>query len=183
EYVRYLRRLGQIGPLEEPTPDERRQMFEESFGKSIRELEQGFPRMLQAALKKQRIRNDDGLPPGRSITYGDASAVELTAIQRPSGGGFTEVRGKLCNISPFRDFAYHVTVQTNGGYYAEWFLPSVGSQQSADLSEQAVTKRIPGGPGIDGQAYWVEVQSVLPDSDIVTDWKVNGLPVPQWKPR
>ncbi|MGD9856902.1 MAG: DUF1570 domain-containing protein [Planctomycetaceae bacterium] len=182
-YVRYLRCLGQIAPLEEPTADERSRLFQETFGMSIREMEDGFPRLLQAALRKQRIRTEETPAAGRSITYGDASAVELTAIQRAGGSGLTEVRGKLCNISPFRDFAYHVTVQTSGGLYAEWFLPSVGSQKSAELNEQYVTKHIPGGPGTDAQTYWVEVQSALPDSDVVTDWKTKGLPVPEWKPR
>lgn len=182
-YVRYLRRLGQIAPLEEPTPEERSQLFEEAFGMSVGQMEADFPRLLQAAMRKQRIRSGDAPTPGRSITYGDASAVELTAIQRSGGGGLTEVRGRLCNISPFRDFAYHVTVLTSGGLYAEWFLPSVESQTTAELSEQFVTKVIPGAPGTDADTYWVEVQSALPDSEIVADWMENGLPVPEWRPR
>ncbi len=182
-YVRYLRKLGQIGPLQEPPSEERRAMFEETFGESISELEAGFPRLLQAALRRQRIPSDTGPTPGRSLTYGDASAVELTAIQRASGDGLTEVRGRLKNISPFRDFAYYVTVQTTGGLYAEWFLPSVGSKQTAALPKQFVMKRIPGAPGTESQSFWVDVKSALPDSDVVAGWKEHGFPTPEWKPR
>ncbi len=182
-YVRYLRKLGQIGPLQEPPSEERRTLFEETFGTTISELEAEFSRKLRAALRKQRIAPETGPRPGHSITYGDASAVELTAIQRASGDGLTEVRGRLKNISPFRDFAYYVTVQTTGGLYAEWFLPSVGSKQTASLPHQFVMKRIPGSPGTEGQSYWVEVKSALPDSDVVAGWKENGFPTPQWKPR
>ncbi len=182
-YVRYLRQLGQIGPLQEPPSEERLALFEETFGTPISELEAGFSRQLQAALRTQRIPPDADPRPGHSVTYSDASAVELTAIQRASGDGLTEVRGRLRNISPFRDFAYYVTVQTTGGLYAEWFLPSVGSKQTASLPQQFVMKRVPGAPGTDSQSYWVDVKSALPDSDVVSGWKENGFPTPQWKPR
>jgi hypothetical protein len=182
-YVRYLQKLGQIKPLEEPTPEERANLFRETFGVSVAELEQEFPRMLQAAVRKQRVRLEAEPSPGQSVTFADAGRVQINAVQRAAGGGWVEVHGQLRNVSPFRDFAYHVTVQTTGGLYADWFLPLVGSLQTVPLDEQYIMKRVPGGPGVHSDAYWVEVSCALPDSDIVAAWKENGLPAPEWKPR
>jgi len=183
EYARFIRTLGQLEPLQKHAADDRRRQFEETFGTTITELEAAFPRLLEAGIKRQRIRFDPEPRPGYSLTTGDASEVELMAVQRSHQQGLVEVQGQLRNISPFRDFAFYVTVQTDSGLYADWFLPSVGSLQTAPLPKQFVTKRLAGSPGGQGNAFWVEVISRLPDSDEVAAWKEGNYPTPAWKAR
>ncbi len=182
-YPRYLRLLGQLEPLEKHPPAERRLLFEETLGTTIPELEADFPRLLESAIKRQRVRFDSPSPPGYSLTAGDASEVELTAVQRSSRGSLIEVQGQIRNESPLRDFAFYVTVQTDSGLYADWFLPSVGRLQIAQLPKQLVMKQSAGGAGGEGDRFWVEVVSALPDSEEVARWKSGDSPTPVWKPR
>jgi hypothetical protein len=175
-YVQYLQRLGQIEPFQQPLADERARQFQETFGVSVTELQQDFPRLLSAGLKRQKIRLDSpGNANGRSVTFGDSSEIEVTAVQRGDAGTI-EVEGRLRNMSPFRDLAYYVSVHTEGGMYADWILPAVSSLKTYPLARQPVLKRGPGASGPPGDRYWVEVTAAMPESPEVSEWRQGKVP-------
>ncbi|MEZ6143976.1 MAG: DUF1570 domain-containing protein [Planctomycetaceae bacterium] len=183
DYARYLKQLGQIEPLQKQPPELRQKLFEETFGTTIAELEEDFPRLLKAAMRRQGVRLNSSSNPGYSLTSGDACEVELTAVQRTSRESLIEVQGRIRNVSPFRDFAFYVTVQTDGGFYTDWFIPCVSRLETAQLPKQFIMKHLPGGPGTEGTTFWVEISSALPDSEEVAAWKRGEYPVPVWNPR
>ena len=77
-------------------------------------------------------------PAGMSLTQEHLGEVELTAVSRD---GRLEVQGRLLNASPLRPMAFYVTVETEVGTYAEWFIPNVEVNKSTPLPGQVVTKR------------------------------------------
>jgi hypothetical protein len=177
-YARYVRLLGRIEPLAEPTAEERQALFQEVFGISIADLQAEFPRLLEAAARRQKIRLEPP-PPAPNLTHADASQVELTSVEYGEDGQL-RVRGELCNVSPFREFAYYVWVCTDGGLYADWHLPCVGSLATEILATRPVSKQIPGGPGNLGRHVWIEVQCTLPDSEEAAQWRRGDYPRPGW---
>jgi hypothetical protein len=178
-YTKYVKQLGQIAPLGKPTEAERDQLFLECFGQSVESLHKEFPRLLTAQMKREQIPAEKDGSNG-NVIYAAASEVTLTARKRADEDGLLEVRGTLRNVSPYRDWAYHVTVQTDGGLYAQWHIQSVKSQAERSLNERFVDKVIDGGPGQTGSRFWVDVTCALPDSPEAERWRRGEFPIPQW---
>src|SRR5690606_3651320 len=177
-YARYVRLLGQLAPLQELTPAERHEQFRDVFGTGIAGLQAEFPRLLEAAAKRQRIRLDRPTSEP-NLTHADASQVELTSVKLDEQGQL-QVCGQLCNVSPFREFSYYVWVCTDGGLYADWHLPRVDSLATQPLATKPVAKPIPGGTGEIGERVWVDVLCTLPDSEEAAQWRRGEYPRPGW---
>ena len=179
EYSKYFRELGKIEPLQQQTVAEREETFRSIFGSTVTQLEADFPRRLKAEIHRQKIRLSDGTESKR-LVHGDASEVELTGVERIDETGMIQVGGQLTNVSPFRDFSYYVTVQTDGGLYASWHLPCVKSLSQRKLKRRLVEKPVTGGPAQTGETFWVEVLSALPQSAEAEEWRRGEFPPVVW---
>ena len=107
----------------------------------------------------------------------------MSAVKRLDQGGSLNVEGKLTNVSPLRDMSYHVTVETDAGFYAEWAIYGLGISKSATLNAQRVTKLMRnGGRNKESNTFRVRIRSAPADSDIAESWKRGELPVPEYQP-
>ena len=179
-YAKFIKRLGTIAPLCEQTRAERDQQFLECFGQSVTALRQDFSRLLQAQMKREQIPPTDP-DADDNVIFADTSEVALTARTSTDEDGLLEARGTLTNVSPYRRLAYYVTLQTDGGLYAQWHLPSVKSLEKRTLNERLVEKVVDGGPGKTGNSYRVEVTCALPDSPEAERWRRGEFPPLTWE--
>ncbi len=177
-YSNYVKLLAQKQPLAEVTAEERTQEFEEAFGKSVRELQQEFRQQLKIAIRKQKPKLKNQPRVGYSLTQSHLGEVELKAVRRLDLGGALFVEGRLKNISPIRDLAFHITVETTAGTYAEWYLPSVKMKKVTPLKLQRVNKLMKNAPGGLSATFHVRIRSIPPDSETAATWKRGQLPVP-----
>ena len=86
-YEKYVQSLAARTPLQELSGEERTARFEDTFGATIAELEDDFPRVLQSGIRRQKIRFPPEPEPGVSLTHEDLSEVRITAVNRLSLGG------------------------------------------------------------------------------------------------
>lgn len=177
-YMNYVKLLSQKKPLEETTAEERTREFEETFGKSVEELQDEFGAALEVAVRRQRLTPEQKPRPGYSVTQANLGEVELKAVRRLDLGGALFVEGRLKNISPIRDLAFHVTVETTAGTYAEWHLPDLAMKKTAPLKLQRVAKLMKNAPGGLANTFFVRVRAAPPESEQAQRWKRGGLPVP-----
>lgn len=177
-YSNYVKMLSQKPTLAKVTPEERTREFEEAFGSSVRELQEEFRKELEIALRKQKPKPKKQPRAGYSVTQANLGEVELKAVRRLDLGGNLFVEGRITNISPIRDLAYHVTIETTAGMYAEWYLPSLRMKKAAPLKLQRVDKLMKNAPGGIASSFRVRVRSVPPDSEAAKSWKRGQLPVP-----
>jgi hypothetical protein len=178
-YGKYVRMLSQKEAMQKDTPEQRLTEFHDAFGKDVKDLEKEFDQTLDNGLKRQKVSLNKEKTAGISKTQDGSGEVELTAVVRGNAAAPLEVQGRLTNISPLRTLAFHVTVETDGGTYAEWHVPSLDTLKSSPLSMQYANKvmRNVAAPGI-GQRYQVRVRAVPTDSDEAKRWKKGDLPVP-----
>jgi hypothetical protein len=140
-------------------------------------LQGDFADWLQVQSRKQRVLFDD-LPVGVSKTVSNLAEVEMTAVRRLDNGGALEVEGRLKNISTLRPMSFHVTVETDGGAYADWYLPQVPTLKTVPLPKQNAIKRMKNSPGGPSSLFAVRVRAVVPESEEGQSWKRGELPVP-----
>lgn len=176
-YSEYLKRQGARSPLSRVTAQEREKEFAEVFGKPSAELQRDFADWLQVQSRKQRVLFDD-LPVGVSKTVSNLAEVEMTAVRRLDNGGALEVEGRLKNISTLRPMSFHVTVETDGGAYADWYLPQVPTLKTVPLPKQNAIKRMKNSPGGPSSLFAVRVRAVVPESEEGQSWKRGELPIP-----
>lgn len=181
EYIRYLELLGEKKALEPHDPEQRRREFEETIGKKVRELQKEFPQALESAARKQNIDLAEGKPPGYSLTTSNLAEVEMTAVKQGNLGGLLEVEGQLRNLSMVRPMSFHVTVETDAGTYADWYVPPLGTQKTAPLPKQLVQKVMENSPGGPSQTFRVRVKAAVPDGETGQAWKRGQLPKPVFR--
>lgn len=178
QYLKYLKILSQKQPLEKESPEQRAKDIEEAFGEDVASLQKNFKTILKAGIKRQRVKLGDQRVAGKSITQEGMGKVELKAVRRLDQAGLMEVQGRLTNLCPFRRLAFHVTVETDAGMYAEWHIPQLAINAKVNLKKQYVTKIMQGGSGASSRTFRVRVRAVPTDGNEAEKWKEGQLPVP-----
>lgn len=193
EYAKYLRILAAKQPLAKDSPEQRLADFQQAFGRSPGDIGAEFRPTLDAALKRQKITLDKPPVAGYSHSFEEMAEVQISAVRhldpRPESGRL-EVKGSLTNLSPLRALAFHVTLETDAGTYAEWFVPSVEMQKSVPLPAQSALKVMAMPPedaarvsrlsslAATGRRFRVHVHSTPADGKQAELWRSGKLPVP-----
>ncbi|QDT25840.1 hypothetical protein Enr10x_11380 [Gimesia panareensis] len=178
-YLKYVQHLSTKEPFEESSPKERYEEFVKILKVPPESLQLRFKIELIQAILKQKIK----LPPLDDRTVHlekhkqEMAIVKVTATSY-SRGAPPRIEGWLQNISPFRPMTFHVTVQTDAGTYAEWYLPEVGIRRKLKLNPQTANKLMRGGEGGSWKTYHVEVEAAYPGSETAQAWAKGDLPVP-----
>ena len=178
QYRDYVISLAAREPLQELTENERLRSFEAAFGTTVSEMFADFPRFLDSELRRQKVSLRSPNRAGELVTQEQLGEVRMKAIRRADLAGQLLVQGELRNASPFRALSFHVTVETDAGLYAEWFVPDLASGRKVPLKRQVVRQQMQNAPGGLSQTFRVRIRSALPDSDDAAAWKQGDLPVP-----
>ncbi|MFG0332547.1 MAG: DUF1570 domain-containing protein [Maioricimonas sp. JB049] len=178
QYRDYVTSLASREPLQEQSEAERLRSFEAAFGTTVPELFAEFPRVLDSEIRRQRVSLREPARAGELVTQDQLGEVRMQAVRRADLAGQLLVQGELRNASPFRTLCYHVTVETDAGLYAEWFVPDLGSGRKSPLKRQIVRKRMQNAPGGLSQTFRVRIRSALSESEDAAAWKRGELPVP-----
>ena len=176
QYIEYLQLLSQKPPLQKDDAQTRVNDFERIFGKRVGQLQSEFPQALKLAATKQKISLDSPKPPGYLLTQSNLAEVEMTAGR--AGAGAMQAEGQMRNISHLRPMSFHITVETDSGTYAEWYIPNVAPLKQMPLPKQSAQKRMQNAPGGASQTFVVRVRAAVPDSDAAQQWQRGQLPVP-----
>lgn len=183
EYLKYVKVLAQKLPLEKENDEQRARDVRDAFGEDIASLQKNFPRILKAGIARQRIKLEETQIAGQSVTFDGMGQVSLRAVNRLDQAGQLEVQGQLTNLCPFREMAFHVTVETDGGMYAEWHLPEVPMLKRVPLEKKIVTKQMRNAPGFGpSRSYLVRIRSVPANGRVAQQWNQGQLPVPVFGP-
>ncbi len=175
-YGKYLRILSEKRPLVKEGPDQRLADFKQAFGKELAEIEREFPGFLETGIRKQSVDLNPEHPPGISFTQQNVGEAEVTGIRK---GDEIFVEGQLTNISPLRPMAFHVTVETDGGTYADWYIATLDIGQTVPLARQYARKAMQGVHSRGAAStFRVRIRSVTPDSEEAAQWRKGELPVP-----
>lgn len=178
-YGKYVRLLGEKQPLEKEDPERRLADFREAFGKELSEIEKEFRPFLDTGIKKQKVELNPEKPRGISLTNENMGEVVLEAVRWMDRGGKLEVGGKLTNVSPLRAMAYFVTVETDGGTYADWHIPSLEIGKTAILANKNAAQLMRGVARAGAsRTFRVRIHSAAPESEEAGEWKVGKVPVP-----
>jgi hypothetical protein len=172
EYAKYLQYVQTLPPLEEVSDRGRQAKFEELFGKSPGDFQQEFPAAFEKALKRQKLPPQPAPIPGLVQRHTNLAGIDLFA---ESNGRQMLVQGKLRNISPIREMSYYVTIVTDTGTFADWFVPRLKINQLIALKPQAA-RRPDGRVSAPGRSFQMRVQSVPADSDEAKAWASGRLP-------
>ncbi len=175
-YGKYLRMLSEKRPLAREDPEQRLADFKQAFGKELAEIEREFPGYLDAGIRKQNVDLNPERPPGISFTQQNIGEAEVTGIRR---GNEIFVEGQLTNISPLRPMSFYVTVETDGGTYADWHVATLDIGQTVPLARQYARKAMQGAR-VRGAAstFRVHIRSATTDSEEAAQWRKGELPVP-----
>jgi Protein of unknown function (DUF1570) len=179
KYVEYLHVLAAKPPLKKDDAETRVKDFEQVFGKRVGQLQSEFPLTLETAIKKQKVSLVDPKPLGYSLTQTNLAEIEMTAVS--VGGGPLQVEGRMRNISHLRPMSFHITVETDAGTYAEWYLPAVPPLKQMPLPKQFAQKRMPNAPGGASQRFFVRARATVPESETGQQWQRGQLPVPVFR--
>lgn len=180
QYIEYLQLLSQKKPLEREDAQTRINDFERIFGKRVGKLQSEFPQILENAAKKQKVSLEMPKPPGYLLTQANLAEIEMTAA-RVGVGGAMQAEGRMRNISHLRPMSFHVTVETDSGAYADWFLPNVAPLKQMPLPKQFAQKVMQNAPGGQSQTFVVRVRAVVPDSETGQQWQRGQLPIPTYR--
>jgi len=178
EYMNYVQLLSEREPLQILNAEDRAQQVESTFGASIAELQADFQKKFEVGIKKQRIAMREPRKVGLAYESQGLSEYAISAVNRADLGGVLQVEGKLKNLSPIRPMSFHVTVETNTGTYAEWFVPKLEMNKLTMLHRQTVRKLMQNGAGGPSNTFRVNVKAVPYNSHTAEKWKQGQLPVP-----
>lgn len=181
QYQTFVRMLGQKQPLEADNPNQRLREFDAAFGKDVRLLQREFGPALKTAIRRQRVPTKKTIP-GFTTSDMNLGYVEMKAVERSALGNALQVQGMLRNMSLIREMAFHVTVETDSGKYAEWHIPRLGVNKVASLRSQFAQKLMKNAPGGNSNAFLVRIRSTNVDSDEAGRWAAGQLPVPTAEP-
>lgn len=179
EYTKYVELLREKKTLAPNNPAERRREFEEIFGKTPSELQSEFPETVQAIAQKQKVNLLAEKPPGYSQTLSNLAEVEMTAIQ-DGPSGVLQVEGRMKNVNTIRPMAFYVTVQTEVGTYAEWYVKEVGINKTTPLPKQIVQRVMQNARGGPSRTFRVRVKAAVPDGPTGEAWERGDLPRPMF---
>lgn len=177
QYVQYLKHLGQKRTLERDDASTRVKDFEEVFGKRVGTLQSEFPQALEQAARKQKISLDKGAPRSRGTIQSNLAEIEIN----PAGGESSEgqlIEGRMRNLSQIRPMSFYITVETENGHVAEWFLPGVPSQKIHPLEKTRATRRGKGFSGGEGTGVRVIVRTAVPESEQAKKWQRGDFSSP-----
>jgi hypothetical protein len=179
EYLKYVQQLSAKEPLEESSPKQQYKEFVDILKVRPESLQLRFKVELIQAILKRKIK----LPPLEDRTVHLEKHKQEMAIVKMTATAYSRrapprIEGWLQNISPFRPMTFHVTVQTDAGTYAEWYLPEVAIRRKLKLQPQNATKLMQGGRGGQWKTYHVEVEAAYPGSEEAQAWAKGDLPVP-----
>ena len=178
-YAELVESAAQLEPFADDSAEGRTAEFERVVGTPAASLQQEFPQHLQAAMKRSRIPPTAESPQGRSRLTSHLGQVELEAISR---GGVFEARGRLRCLSAFRNLAFHITMETDSGTYAEWHIPELKPGQTVPLRPAQATEHMKNGTDQKPTSFRVNIRSVPSDSSQAKAWNSGVLPVPIFKP-
>jgi hypothetical protein len=130
---------------------------------------------LEQKAKQQGVSLHDHLQPGRLVMHTNLAEVDMEA--KMFVGGALEAEGSMRNVS-VRPMSFYITIETDGGTYAEWYLPKVSSGQKCVLPRQAVTKQMKDSPERNSNTFHIKVRSEFPDSETDREWQRGTLPIP-----
>lgn len=164
EYAEYLKYLSSLEPLAEESRQDRQAKFREVFGASPDEMQQTFAPVFEAALKKFRPPKEPEQRPGMISRVTNLAGVDAYA---ESNGFAMKVQTQLRNLSPLREMAFVVSVVTDAGSVAQWYLPGMEINEFRLLEPKLVR----------GRAFNVFVESTPADSETDARWSSGQLPV------
>jgi hypothetical protein len=176
-YQKYVTALSQRKPLASMDQGERLEHFETTFGVSVSQLQAQFPKALEVAVRKQRVKLNRS-PAEVAQSQQALGQFNIEAVRQLNLGGQLQVHGILKNISPLRAMTYYVTVETGGGVYADWLVPDVRPNQQVKLPAQLAAKPLPGAATGSPNQYRVFVKSVPANSPDANQWKNGQVPGP-----
>lgn len=182
QYVEYLQLISEKETLQLDPPEKAKQEFEDVMGKSIDKLQAEFPKWLDSQCRKKSVSLTDRKPAGHLVKQINLAEVEINAIK--SNLEHLETDGRLINLSQIRAMSFLVTVETNTGTYAQWYLPKIDPQKGSLLPKQLAEKRMKDAPNRGSETtVWIRVQSAVPESETGQAWKRGEFPVPTWSPQ
>lgn len=158
EYTTYVRKLGAIEPLSDPSRTDRLAEFQETFGLDPKTLEPIIARELTAAARRERVKLvPPAVPVGKLITQDQMGRLEIGLVQRGDKGGLVQGTGKIRNLSPFRTLTFRVSA-TQEGRGVSWLAEGVAPGRSADLERKLM-------PPSGGRGYAISIRSAIPGTD------------------
>ncbi len=183
QYIEYLQLLGEKQPFQTEDGQTRVRDFEKVFGKSIGRLQNEFPKWLEQAARTQRISLAENKPPGHLVTQMNLAEVEIVA--EGNRGSAIEAEGRMRNLSQIRPMSFYITVESDAGTYAEWYLPNVAPRNGSanPLPKQFLQKTMKGAPGGAAQKFRIKVKAAVPDGEIGKTWERGQFPIPVWSDR
>ncbi|TWT58056.1 hypothetical protein KOR42_14250 [Thalassoglobus neptunius] len=179
KYRDYVEELSQRKTLGEIDSDERIGRFEEIFDVSVDELQQSFPKSLQLAAKVQKIKLQQPRRDGIGTRTQSLGQVEMQAVATSNAGTAIEASGTLKNLSPLRTMTFYITMETSGGTYADWLIPSVAPSRSIQLPRQRAAKLFRPNIQLPPGSYQVFIRSVPADSRESQVWESGQVPGPR----
>ncbi len=163
EYPEYLKYLISLEPLAEETRQDRTAKFVEIFGATPNEIQQKFGPAFEAAMKRFKPPKELEQRPGMISRITNLAGVDAYA---ESDGFGMKVQTQLRNLSPLREMAFVVSVVTDSGEVAQWYLPSMDINEFRLLEPKLVR----------GRAFNVHVESTPADSDTNARWSNGQFP-------
>jgi len=161
EYMKYIQTLQ---PLQDVSDAARLSKFHDYFDVEPNALMDPFRQYFTEIASKNRKVRKELKEDGVTQLNRNLASVSMYA---GTDGRQLQANGQLRNISPFRDMAYFVRLETNSGQYLNWFLPSVPMGKAAKLQRQTLN----GG----GAQFGVDVWSALVGSAEASQWAA-GVP-------
>ena len=163
QYPEYLRYLSTLEPLTEESTRVRSAKFEEIFGATPNSIQEEFGPAFQAAMKRFKPPKGSEERPGAISRITNLAGVDAYA---ESNGINMKVQAQLRNLSPIREMAFVVTVVSDSGNTAQWYLPNMKINEFQLLQPKLVR----------GRGFNVMVQSTPSDSDTAASWRRGQLP-------
>lgn len=164
QYPEYLRYLSTLEPLAEVSTRVRSAKFEEIFGATPNSIQEKFGPAFQAAMKRFKPPKGSEERPGTISRITNLAGVDAYA---ESDGFNMKVQAQLRNLSPIREMAFVITVVTDSGNTAQWFLPKMKINEFKLLEPKLAR----------GRGFNVMVQSTPSDSETAARWRRGQLPV------
>lgn len=169
--------MNEWKPLELTSREELLGRFEDSFGVTVAEVQESFPKKFEVAVKRQRVNLTPKVNVGSTLEQ-KAFGQYLIHATEVINLGQLRVGGQLKNISPLRARTFYLTLETGSGLYADWLIPDLQPEKVVPLESQVASKQfspeIQGSPG----SFRVFVRSVPADSDVAEQWKSGRVPGP-----
>lgn len=178
QYGKYVRQLAEKTPLGKDSPAQRLEEFRALFGEDLGKLRKEFRVVLDTAIKRQKISLATQEAPGLVKMQKNLAQLELRAIRRLDRGGALEVDGKLFNLSPLRSMSFLLSVETDGGEYAQWLFPDVNMNQTVSVGLKQVRQPVGDTPPRPSNTFRIRVRAAPATGPLAERWRKGELPAP-----